>query len=110
MPVLSPVKVNEVKVVEVKERVRTLTKTIVKPDGTSITVIDQIKDTESKKTESRSIAPKRASVALSRSIHRDGTYDAVYGVTIQRELILGLSAGLYARDDKEVGLVLGYSF
>ena len=105
-----PPKINEVKVVEVQERVKTLTRIVVRPDGTTITTIEELRDTLRRERTERTVVKEKTHIALSRSSYRDGPHEPVYTLGVQREVMWGVSVGAYARTDKELGLTLGYSF
>lgn len=99
-------------VTKVQERVRTLTKIVVKPDGTKETIID-----ERMSRDTHQVAERQSTPASNRwLITSTMTYNATsidkptYGIGVARSLILGLSGGLYANTNKDVGLLLTYSF
>jgi hypothetical protein len=97
--------------VKVQEKVKTITKIVERPDGTKET---EIKEDRSSNTDSNSISSVKpisrdwsiaAGMALGGPLAKD-----IYSLQIQRRILLGASVGVYARTDKEIGLLLGYSF
>lgn len=106
------IQIEEKIVKEVQERVVVRTRIIERPDGTKETIIDEKKETNSSTISERKETPVGEDwsviAAASSDVIKGG--EAIYTIGVQRKLIFGLSGGLYARTDKEVGLLIGYSF
>lgn len=98
-------------VTKVQERVRTLTKIVVSPNGTKVTTIEAVssKNTDISK-ESVAKKPKPWTVVATATSGTFPSLTPTYGVGISRELILGLSGGVYATNKGEFGAMLSYSF
>lgn len=93
-------------VTEIQERERVRTRIEERPDGSKVTTIDKTV----KKDQIKAIPKPEWSISVSAS--RDALLGrgGIYTLTVHRALILGLSVGLYARTDKEIGVSLQYSF
>ncbi len=102
---LKPANVKEV--VKFKEKTRTVTKVVERPDGTKETTI--VKDSEiqheSKRTQS---GLPDWTVLASTSLNNPGT--PVYTLSVYRRILGTLAVGAYARSDRELGVGVSYSF
>jgi hypothetical protein len=99
-------------VTQIQEKVRTVTKIVTKPDGTTETVIDERVDRDTKIVSSKKTKPKHSEWSIIATIAPEREFGSrpIYGIGLQTNLILGLSGGFYARSDAEVGLIVSYSF
>ena len=105
------IKIEEKTVEVVKERVRVDTRIIERPDGTTETIISERRDTDTRsETEKLTTGLPVWSVSLSASAYSASRDEPIYGVGVQKRLVGSLSGGIYARTDKEVGVMLSYSF
>ena len=105
------IKIEEKTVEVVKERVRVDTRIIERPDGTTETIISERRDTDTRsETEKLTTGLPVWSVSLSASAYSASRDEPIYGVGVQKRLLGSLSGGIYARTDKEVGVMLSYSF
>lgn len=102
------IEIREKIVTEVQERVRVDTRIIERPDGTTETIISERRDTDTSVVSERESKPAGTEWIV--GLRASGSKEPIYSLSIERSLILGLSAGLYARTDKEVGLAISYSF
>lgn len=108
---LIPKNFEEKTVTEVQERVVVRTQIIERPDGTTETIIDERRESDYRSESEKITTPEKDwSVGLSASISGDFRADRVYTLTVQKRLLKGLSGGIYARSDKEIGAILSYSF
>ena len=106
---LLPPKIEEKTVTEVKERVITRTRILERPDGTKETIIDEKRDTDSKSLKVTTDGADTA-IWLSQSLSGEYKGETVYTLGVTKKLLGRLSGGLYGRSDKEVGVILSYSF
>jgi len=88
---------------KVRERVRVDTIIVEQPDGTKITTIKELRDTE-RLTITESYRPNW-NVGVSSTIT-----DGIYGLRVERRIIGELYVGGYARTDSELGVSVSYSF
>lgn len=98
-------------VTKVQERVRTLTKLVVSPDGTKVTTIESVSQKDTDILQERSSKPSKTWTIV--ATMTSGTFPDLtptYGIGASKELILGLSGGLYGTSKGELGLILSYSF
>ena len=108
---LSPTKIEEKIVTDVRERV--IVRTIIKerPDGTKVTIIDERRDTVYHQDYSKiTTRAQNTSIWLSQSLSGEHAGRTIYTLGITKHLLGGLSGGLYGRSDKEIGVLLSYSF
>lgn len=104
-------KIEEKIVTEVQERVIVRTRILERPDGTTETIIDERRESDTRIESEKLTTPVADwSVGLSASISEEYRDETVYTLSLQKKLLGGLSGGLYARTDKEIGAVLSYSF
>lgn len=105
------VKIEEKTVEVVKERVRVDTRIIERPDGTTETIISERRESDTRRESEKVTTPAADwTVGLGASLSRDNRHEEVYTLVVQKKLLAGLSGGLYARSDKELGAILSYSF
>lgn len=106
---MKPEKIQTKTVTEVQERVRVDTKIVERPDGTKETVITEVRDTESKKSEKRveTKVQKDWMIGVGMDLF---DLDPIYSLTVQRRIFLDLYAGGYYRTDGTLGLSVSYSF
>lgn len=101
-------------VTEVQERERVVTRKFERPDGTTETVVveNRTKDTNKSMDASRQVSPRSLGWSVSLSAGRRDVLRGkpTYTLGVDKRLLAGLSAGIYARTDKEIGLSLRYSF
>lgn len=99
-------------VTKVQERVRTITKIKVSPDGTKETIIDETseKDTTVDKQSTSKQGNKTWTVFGTATSGSFPNLVPTYGIGVTRNILLGLSAGAYGTNKGEVGLALSYSF
>lgn len=99
------------KVVEVQERERVRTIVEERPDGSKTTIIDEERQKDSSQREiAQGPKPKDWAVTLQMPLQDAIRGKPVYGLGVERRLILDLSVGAYGRTDGEWGLLLSYRF
>lgn len=103
------VKTEIVTKVQERERVRTIIEE--RPDGSKTTTIDRVvkKDATQNVIQTKPI-PKKWLISASRSLYGEQGVNPTWGTSIQRRIILDLYMGVYARTDKEIGVILTYQF
>jgi hypothetical protein len=95
--------------IKVQERVRTVTRIVENKDGSRETVIEQVKDLQSSNKTATSMADKwRISATMTAGSILIPV--PTYGLGVSRELILGVSGGLYGTTSGQLGVILNYSF
>jgi hypothetical protein len=100
-------------IIKYKKQQRIVTRIVERPNGEKVTIIDS-------RTQEASVSDKRSSQKVVRGagyilslsatpLLKNGT-KPIYGVGLQKRLLGGLSGGLYVRSNKEVGILISYSF
>jgi hypothetical protein len=89
---------------------KTIDRVITKPDGTKI--VEIIKEVDKSKDSSTKVKydTRKRLVSVYAGCDSILRCKPIYGIGYSKKLIAGLYGGVYARTDKEVGLVLTYSF
>jgi len=101
------------KQVVVKEvtKYKTIDRIITKPDGTKIVeIIKEIDKSTEKSTKIVRATQKNTIVSLSGGCSDVLRCQPIYGVSFSKRVLLGAYMGVYARTDKEIGVILSYSF
>lgn len=99
-------------VTEVQERVRTITKIKVSPDGTTETIIDERSERDTLQVSERSSKPvtKEWLISATMTYNADSLPSPTYGMGISKHILIGVYGGLYANTNRDIGLSLSYSF
>lgn len=95
-----------------QERVRTITRIKVSPDGTKETTTETVsnKDTTVSQENTKLMSKKTWTVFGTVTSKTIPNLEPVYGVGVTKDVLLGIKAGIYANTNGELGLALSYSF
>lgn len=102
-------------VIKYRDRTKTITKIIERPDGTKETIIKEDKDVSNDIDKARKLLEivtnkPGYSVSLSAGLSGDFKINPIYTLGVDRRVFSGLFAGLYGRTDGEFGVSLRYEF
>ena len=100
-------------VTKIQERVRTLTKIVVSPDGTQVTTIDERSEKLTDQTAERESSSRKKDWLIGVAANAQaisGVKPPAWGVTIQRRIIFDAYLGVILTPDQPVRLALTYSF
>lgn len=96
----------------IKTDVVTVTREVIKPDGTKETVTtstDKSVSRASSDVKLPSLVPQWH-ISASAVVPKSGPYQPVYGLQIEKRILLGISAGIRAQTDGQLGVVVGIEF